>query len=124
MAKRVMDRRALRAQAEAAERLEGAAEGYVTDTQVGDDAAGPGEEKKPAKVKEKSAKPRKPRARAAKTPIRMRVMWRVFNNSNQPIATYEYPRRAEADAHAARLTTEKKITHFVMPVKEPIETAE
>jgi hypothetical protein len=27
----------------------------------------------------------------------------------------------EADEHAARLTTDKKSTHFVQPVKEPME---
>ena len=29
--------------------------------------------------------------------------------------------RHEAEEHAARLTTDKKSTHFVQPVKEPIE---
>jgi hypothetical protein len=51
----------------------------------------------------------------------MRVVWRVFNNSNQVVATYEYPRRKEADEHAARLTADKKNTHFVQPYKEAIE---
>ena len=51
----------------------------------------------------------------------MKVVWGVFNNSNQRVAAYEYPKRAEADAHAAKLTADKKSTHFVQPVKEPIE---
>ena len=51
----------------------------------------------------------------------MSVIWGVFNNSNQRIAAYDYPKRKEADEHAARLTAEKKSTHFVQPVKEPIE---
>jgi hypothetical protein len=74
--------------------------------------------KKPAKPKAK-AKP-KSRSRAAKV-VRMRVVWGVFNNSHQQIATYEYPKKDEAIAHAAKLTADKKNTHFVQPVKEPIE---
>jgi hypothetical protein len=51
----------------------------------------------------------------------MRVVWGVFNNSHQMVASYEYPKKADAEAHAARLMGEKKSTHFVQPVKEPIE---
>jgi hypothetical protein len=54
----------------------------------------------------------------------MRVVWTVFNNSSQAVAKYDYPRKAEADAHAERLKKEKNITHFVMPVKEQMEVAE
>jgi hypothetical protein len=36
------------------------------------------------------------------------------------VASYPYPKRHDADAHAARLMTDKKQTHFVQPVKEPI----
>jgi hypothetical protein len=123
MAKRVMDRRVLRAQAEAAERLEGGPEGEVAEQPAGDDAVAP-KPKRASRAKTGEAKPRKPRARAAKVPVRMRVVWTVFNNSNHPVAKYDYPRKEEADAHAARLTTEKKVTHFVMPVKEPMEVKE
>lgn len=91
------------------------------------DAEGEGEDddedapkkKKKAKPKVKVVKP-KSRARVAKV-IRMRVVWGVFNNSHQCVATYEYPKRDEADQHATRLTTDKRSTHFVQPVKEPIE---
>ena len=48
-------------------------------------------------------------------------VWGVFDNENKCVATYEYPRRGDADDHAARLTSDKKNTHFVQPVKEPIE---
>ena len=75
----------------------------------------------PKKPKKAPAKPRvaKPRSRAVKSQ-RLRVVWGVFNNSNQCVATYEYPRRKEAQDHAAKLMTDKKTTHFVQPVKEPI----
>jgi hypothetical protein len=75
--------------------------------------------KKKTKVKVKPVKP-KTRARTAKV-VRMRVVWGVFNNSHQCVATYEYPKRGEADQHATRLTTDKRSTHFVQPVKEPME---
>jgi len=85
------------------------------------------DEEKPKKKKKAIPKPKakpkakaKPRSRAAKI-VRMKVVWGVFNNSNQRIAVYEYPKRKEADDHAARLTADKKNTHFVQPVKEPIE---
>ena len=83
-----------------------------------DDEEAP-KKKKKAKVKVKVVKP-KSRTRTAKV-IRMRVVWGVFNNSHQCVATFEYPKRAEADQHATRLTTDKRSTHFVQPVKEPIE---
>jgi hypothetical protein len=95
------------------------------DEEPGDEAA-PGDEeeeapkkkKKPAKVKE--PKKAKPRSRAAKV-TRMKLVWGVFNNSNVRVATYEYKQKQEAEEHATRLTTDKKSTHFVQPVKEAIE---
>jgi hypothetical protein len=122
MAKRVMDRRALRAQAEAAERLETGQTGeeaqLTTEVPEGEAPA------KKSRAKTGAAKPKRTKARATKIPARMRIVWTVFNNSNQPVAKYDYPQRAEADAHAARLTTEKRVTHFVMPVKEAMEIPE
>jgi hypothetical protein len=44
----------------------------------------------------------------------------VFNNSNQLVATFEYPKRNEAEGLAAKLTAENKSTHFVQPVTERI----
>jgi hypothetical protein len=81
-----------------------------------------GDEEAPRPAKRKPAKETKtrPRSRAAKVP-RMKVVWGVFNNSNQRVATYEYPKRREAEEHAARLQTEKKATFFIQPVKEPFE---
>ena len=94
-----------------------AAEGEPAEEgEEGDDEDAPKKKKKP-KPKPK-AKPK--RTRVAKV-VRMRVVWGVFNNSHQKVAEYEYPKRADADAHAARLIAEKKTTHFVQPIKEPIE---
>src|SRR5439155_12892228 len=91
----------------------------------------PGEEEEKAaeeevpKKKKKEPKPKpkakaKPRSRAPKI-VRLKVVWGVFNNSNQRVATYEYPQRKQAEEHAAKLMTDKRTTHFVQPVKEPYE---
>jgi cobalamin biosynthesis protein CobT len=87
----------------------------------GDDEDGPKKKKKKkAKVKAPPKPKPKSRSRVAKV-VRMRVVWGVFNNSNQMVASYEYPKKDEAEAHAARLIADKRSTHFVQPVKEPIE---
>jgi hypothetical protein len=134
MGRRILNRRELREDYDAAERKnkedevgdeeeaedEDEEEAEV-DEEVGDEEEDAEEEapkpkKKPAKEKPKT----KPRTRTAKV-TRMKVVWGVFNNSNQRVAVYEYPKRKDADDHAARLTADKKSTHFVQPVKEPIE---
>jgi hypothetical protein len=149
MGRRILNRKELRADFDAAERRKGDDEDVVDeegetedeeDEEKGDDeeeaegeadaegeAEGEGdEEDAPVPVKKKKAakapkvaKP-KSRSRAAKV-VRMRQVWGVFNNSHQCVATYEYPKRKDAEAHAAKLTADKKNTHFVQPVKEPIE---
>ena len=123
MAKRVMDRRALRAQGEAAERRDAELEDKDTDTGGEGDAEGTKKKKKAVKVKDKTAKPKKTK-RSSKAAVRMRVVWTVFNNSSQAVAKYDYPRKADAEAHRDRLIKEKNLTHFVMPVKEPMEVKE
>jgi cobalamin biosynthesis protein CobT len=85
------------------------------------------EEPKPKKKKKKKVvappKEKKTRTRTPKV-VRMRVVWGVFNNSHQCVATYEYPRKGEAEQHAARLMADKRSTHFIQPVKEPWEDRE
>ena len=83
---------------------------------------GDDDEDAPKKKKKPKAKPKpKPkRTRIAKV-VRMRVVWGVFNNSHQMVASYDYPKKGDAEAHAAKLIADKKSTHFVQPVKEPIE---
>jgi hypothetical protein len=91
------------------------------DDDIGDDDDDEDAPKKKPKKKKAVAKVAKPkRTRAAKV-VRMKVVWGVFSNSNQRVAVYDYPKKKEADEHAARLTADKKSTHFVQPVKEPIE---
>jgi hypothetical protein len=91
-------------------------------------AEGDGEEEEAPKKKKKKKEPKpkvvKPKAKSrARTPkiVRMKVVWGVFNNSNQRVATYQYPQKKQAEDHAAKLMTDKRSTHFVQPVKEPFE---
>jgi cobalamin biosynthesis protein CobT len=148
MGRKILNRKDLRADFDAAERRKDDTE-EPEDEEEGDEEdddeegeeeeggeAGPEEEadsdeddedeEKPKKKKKKKAPvpkaPPKPKTRT-RVPkvVRMRVVWGVFSNNNQCVATYEYPKRKDADAHATRLSTEKRSTFFVQPVKEPIE---
>jgi hypothetical protein len=94
----------------------------AADEEAGDEDEGVEEEEAPKKKAKPAKEPKKakPRSRTAKS-ARMKVVWGVFNNSNVRVATYEYKQKQEAEEHAARLTTDKKSTHFVQPVKEAIE---
>ncbi len=76
--------------------------------------------KKPAK---KKAPPKEPKPKRVRTPkvVRQKVVWVVFNNSNQKVASFDYPKKKEAEDHAAKLSADKKQTFFVQPVKEPME---
>jgi hypothetical protein len=150
MAKRILNRKDLRADFDAAERRktddepeeaegevdadaeeeeeedgeEGEDEEAQGDVEAGDDED---EEEAPKPKKKKAAPkpkaPKKTRSRTAKI-TRMKVVWGVFNNSNQCVATFDYPKKKEADELVAKLTAEKKNTHFLQPVKEPLEEKE
>jgi hypothetical protein len=97
------------------------------DDQEGDgEGDGDDEESPKKKKKKKEPKPKAPKAKPksrARTPkiVRMKVVWGVFNNSNQRVATYGYPQKKQAEDHAAKLMADKRSTHFVQPVKEPFE---
>src|SRR5437899_1345601 len=63
---------------------------------------------KPAPKKKKAPpKPAKPKRSRAGKVVRLRVVWGVFNNSNQRVATFDYARKQEAEEHAAKLSAEK-----------------
>jgi hypothetical protein len=100
MARKVINRKELRAEAEAAERLEGA-EGETT-------------------VVKKAPAKRKSRAKVVKE-IRYKAFWGVFNQSLKRVALFEYADRKAAQKKAAELSTSQRTPHFVQPVKEAIE---
>ncbi len=97
MARKVLNRKELRQESEAAERLETA-------------------KKKTVRKKAK----RKSRAKTAKE-VRLKAFWGVFNQSLRRIALFEYSQRKQADKKAEDLSTSQKNPHFVQLVKEVIE---
>jgi len=98
MARKILNRKELRAESEAAEQVEASPK--------------PAEKKAPAK--------RKSRAKVAKE-VRLKAFWGVFNQSLRRIVLFEFSQRAEADKKAAELTESQKSPHFVQLVKEVIE---
>lgn len=101
MARKIMNRRELRADAEAAAQRESA------------------EPKKKAAVAKAPAK-RKSRAKSTKE-VRLKAFWGVFNQSLKRVAIFEFSERKAAQKKAAELTASQKTPHFVQPVKEVIE---
>jgi hypothetical protein len=98
MARKILNRKELRAEQEAAERA--------------------GEGEKPA-AKKPAAK-RKTRTKVVKE-VRLKAFWGVFTQSLRRVALFEHSQRAEADKKAADLTESQKSPHFVQLVKEVIE---
>lgn len=77
--------------------------------------------KKPKKVA--APKETKSKKKPGKV-VPVKLVWGVFSNSNQRVATYRFNEKKDAEEHAKRLMTEKKSTFFVQPVKEPMSADE
>ncbi len=109
MARKILNRRELREESDAAER------------------EGPASKAGPAKGEDGSepAKKAAPRLRKGrtKTPkeVRLKAFWGVFSQSLTQVAQYEYGQRQDADKRAAELSESKKSPHFVQLVKKVIE---
>lgn len=101
MARKVVNRKELRREGEAAEKA--GAEVKVT--------------KKKAKA---PAKPRKSRAKSTKG-VRLKAFWGIFNQSMKRVAVFEYSQRDKADTKASELSTSQRTPHFVQLVKEAID---
>ena len=97
MARKVVSRKELRAEAEAAE------------------AAGGG-----VQAKKKTPTKRKSRKKAAGD-VRMKLFWGVFNQSLKRVALYEFNQRKQAEQKAEQLSKPGKSPHFVQRVKEVVE---
>ena len=110
MARKVVNRKELRAENEAAEALAKAA-GEAGGDEAGKKAKAKGEKKAPAK--------RKSRSKTAE-PERRRLFWGVFNQSAKRVALFDFSQRKAAEAKAGELTAAGKNQHFVMKVKEAI----
>jgi hypothetical protein len=109
MARKVVNRKELRAEAEAAEALGTAA------------AATDGKAKKAVKPKAEKKAPAKRKSRAkSQEPERRRLFWGVFNQSLKRVALFDHTQRKAAEAKATELSSSGKSPHFVMKVKEAI----
>ena len=97
MARKVVNRKQLREEAEAAEK------------------AGEGTEAAP---KKKAAK-RKSRAKEP-VEIRRKLFWGVYNQSMKRVALFEFTQKKQAEKKAAELSASGKSPHFIQKVKEDI----
>ena len=147
MARRILNRRELRKQADEAEARESPPDSEAADEDdevedtgdADDEDKGPGADtedgaddeaprpakkpaKKPAKAKAPAAKARKPRK--PKAAPRMRARWGVFDGSMKQVAIFDYNQRAAADEKAAELAAKKNGTFFLQIVKEPMPDPE
>jgi len=108
MARKILNRKDLRAETEAAEREGKAKKKPAAKGEKDDEAL----KKKPVK--------RKSRSKSAKE-VRLKAFWGVFNQSMKRVALFDYSQRKQAEKKAAELSTSAKTPHFIQPVKEIIE---
>ncbi len=108
MARKIVNRKALREEVEAAEKAEKAEQLGKAD-----------EPKKKVAPKKTPTK----RASRAKDPadLRKKVFWGVFNQSLKRVATFEFNQKKEAEKKAEALTLSAKTPHFVQKVKETLD---
>ncbi len=109
MARKILNRKELRKQAEAQKASAKGDEPPSTDES-------PAAEAQPTKLP-------KPTKRSKKTDkeVRLKAFWGVFNQSLRRVALFEYSERKLADKKAEELTQSTKTPHFVQLVKEVIQ---
>jgi hypothetical protein len=107
MARRTLNRRELRAAAEAAKAL---GLNPTTDS----------ESQRPARDR---SEPPPLRSKPIAGP-RMRMVWAVCDMGGRTVATFEYSQKAEAEVHIAELKARGKGPHFLRSVKEPMTSSE
>ncbi|QDU27710.1 hypothetical protein ETAA8_27990 [Anatilimnocola aggregata] len=113
MARKVINRRELREQSDAAEARGAGADDAEVEAVEGEEEGG--------KVKKKKAAPkRKSRAKSTE-PARLKLFWGVFNQASKRIAKYDFTQKKQAEAKAAELSAGGKNQHFVAKVKEAVE---
>lgn len=103
MARRTLNRRELRAAAEAAEAM-GLNSGSDTSS------------RRPGR-KESAVPPLRSKPVAGP---RMRVVWAVCDMGGRTVATFEYAEKAQAEQHIAELKAKGKGAHFLRSAKEPM----
>ncbi|MEI6504838.1 MAG: hypothetical protein WCO90_03035 [Planctomycetota bacterium] len=120
MARKIVNRKELRAQADAAEargKTKPAAKGKVVKEKVAKvKVAKEKKAKAPKKVGEKKAVRKKKVAKEA----RMKAFWGVFNQGMKRLALFEYADKKAADKKVSELIASSRVHHFVQLIKEPI----
>lgn len=96
MARKVVNRKALREAVEAAEQIS---------------AQEPAPVKSPTKRKSRTKEPEE---------VRLKAYWGVFNQALKRVALYEFHQKKQAEEKAEALTASTKTPHFVRKVKEAI----
>ncbi len=76
--------------------------------------------KSATKTTKKATKKTTKKTKGAKTPERLRMVWGVFDNSNQQVAAFPYAQRSDAEKKLADMAGKGKGPYFIQPVKEPI----
>jgi hypothetical protein len=109
MAKRTINRRELREQAEAAEKR-GVSASETTETS---------EKSGKKEAKKKAAAPKVKRVKT-KVIIRKKLLWGVYSGTMKEEGRFAYADRAAADTRAAELSAKHKKIYFVQPIKEPL----
>lgn len=107
MARKVINRKELRAEYDAA-----AAQAASADAEGSEKVVKP----------KKKAAPRVSRAKVV-ADVRMKLYWGVFNQSLKRIAVYDFDQKEEAEKKAEELSKSGKSPHFVQKVKEAVEQA-
>lgn len=97
MARKVVSRKALRDEAEAAEK-----QGIT------------------AKAPKKAAPKRKSRAKEP-VEVRMKLFWGVYNQAMKLVAKYDFTQKKAAEQKAEALSSGGKSPHFVAKVKEAVD---
>ncbi|ASV74224.1 hypothetical protein THTE_1622 [Thermogutta terrifontis] len=95
MARKILDRKALRQQAEAAEAAS-----------------------QEANSKAKSSRKSRPKVKKV---VKRIALWGVFSQALVEVQTFDYAHREDAERVARELSESKKIPHFVQLVKREVE---
>jgi hypothetical protein len=112
MARKVVNRKELRAQNDAAEAREKTGKKSTKEKPV------KAKKEKAAKDPTKAAK--KPSRRKTAKEARMKAYWGVYNQSMKRLALFEYSDRKAAEKKAADLVASSRTNHFIQLVKEAI----
>lgn len=114
MARKVVNRKELRAQAEAAE-ARGKTKSGSKEKAAKEKAPKEKKAKEPKKVGEK-----KPSRKKVAKEARMKAYWGVFNSGMKRLALFEYADKKAAEKKVQELIGSSRAHHFVQLVKEAI----